>query len=62
MSNATGTAVQELGDEDRLRELNEAVQDLPDSDESQVTKEDIEILREAGFERLAEIAEQHVSG
>lgn len=61
MSNATGTAAQEQEEQARLRELNEAVQDLPDSDGGRVTQDDVDTLRKAGFERLAEIAKQHVS-
>jgi hypothetical protein len=45
---------------ERLRELRAAVHDLPDSDGGRITREDVEILRRAGFMALAEIAERYV--
>lgn len=64
MNNATGTAVQksEREEEARLRELREAVQDLPDSGGGRVTQDDVDTLKKAGLGDLAETAKKYVSG
>lgn len=45
---------------ERLRKMREAVRDLPDPERRDVTREDVETLREAGLEELAEIADHYV--
>jgi hypothetical protein len=45
----------------RLRELRQAVRDLPDADKgNRITQEDVDVLRRAGFDDLAEIAERYL--
>ena len=46
---------------DRRRRMREAVRDLPDEEPSKLTSEDVETLREAGLEEVAEVAEIYVS-
>ena len=38
----------------------EAVRDLPDPERDQLTREDLDVLRDAGLGELAEIGEQYV--
>jgi len=47
-------------DEDRRRELHEAVRDVDEPDRGPVTPEDVETLRDAELTELAEIAEEYV--
>ena len=49
-----------FSDDDRRRELHEAVRDVDEPDRGPVTPEDVETLREAELAELAEIAEQYV--
>ena len=46
---------------DRRRRMKEAVQDVPDPKRGKVTAKDVETLREAGLDELAEVAEIYVS-
>jgi hypothetical protein len=60
MTQDNGDAAESLTEEDRLRQLHEAVKDVPDPEPTKVTPEVVKELREAGDEELAEVAEVYV--
>jgi alkylhydroperoxidase family enzyme len=46
---------------DRRKRMHEAVRDLPEDKPSKLTSEDVETLREAGLDEVAEVAALYVS-
>lgn len=50
----------ELTSSERQHELDESVRELPDPDPSELTQDDVDALKDAGLEELAELAERRV--